>query len=146
MHSVNREYAWMTAAVRIAEVRKSCANHVNNATGFEADIQTLRGIREPSVWCETVQGVCCSPQSFCREAGETCFNIKSFPRISCKRKPALRALSGFAAHIQCAAKQPEWYRVGRLSCVSLVFGSAVNAAFERGFFYELNSKQHQEGE
>ena len=31
----------MTAAVRIAEVRKSCANHVNNATGFEADIQTL---------------------------------------------------------------------------------------------------------
>lgn len=104
MHSVNREYAWMTAAVRIAEVRKSCTNHVNNATGFEADIQTLRGIREPSVWCETVQGVCCSPQSFCREAGETCFNIKSFPCISCKRKPALRALSGFVAHIQCCGK------------------------------------------
>lgn len=62
------------------------------------------------------------------------FQYKKLSCISCKRKPALRALSGFAAHIQCAAKQPEWYRVGRLSCISLVFGSAVNAAFERGFF------------
>ena len=63
------------------------SGHVNNATGFEADIQTLRGIREPSVWCETVQGVCCSPQSFCREAGETCFNIKSFPALASNASP-----------------------------------------------------------